>query len=84
MISSHDNVMAALSINKNHKLKVIDGFAKFNITGEFTEREQEKFKEKGYVIQKLLFSRAKFHLEPNVFTHQNNSLTKNSKPTTGI
>ena len=41
--------MAALSLNKNHKLKVIDGFAKFNITGEFTEREQEKFKEKGYV-----------------------------------
>ena len=41
--------MAALSINKNHKLKVIDGFATFNITGEFTEREQEKFKEKGYV-----------------------------------
>ena len=45
--SSHDNVMAALSINKNHKLKVIDGFATFNITGEFTEREQDKFKEKG-------------------------------------
>ena len=84
MISSHDNVMAALSINKNHKLKVIDGFAKFNITGEFTEREQEKFKEKGYVIQKLLFSRAKLYLEQNVYTHQNNSLTKNSKPTTGI
>jgi len=46
-VSSHDNVLAALSINKNHKLKVIDGFATFNITGEFTEREQEKFKEKG-------------------------------------
>ena len=56
MKSSHDNVMAALSINKNHKLKVIDGFATFNITGEFTEREQEKFKEKGYVTSSSDFS----------------------------
>ena len=40
--------MAALTLNKNHKLKMIDGFATFNVTGEFTEREQEKLKEKGY------------------------------------
>jgi len=47
-ISSHDNVEVALSLNKKFRKTITsDGFARFNITADFNEREQKKLAEKG-------------------------------------
>lgn len=58
--SSHDKVMAALCLNKNYKIEMKDGLATFNITGHFTEREQEHFQEKG---AKCIFTSEQFPKE---------------------
>ena len=50
-VSKHDKVEVALSLDKKFKKSLgPDGSVTFNITGEFDERDQKKFQEKGLVF----------------------------------
>merc|ERR1712002_255163 len=46
-VSEYDTVVAALNINRNYKVEIVNGFARFNVSADFTESQQKRFQTRG-------------------------------------
>ena len=78
-VSKHDKVEVALSLDKKFKKSLgQDGSVTFNITGEFDERDQKRFQEKGFIVQ-LPIKLLTINLEQPVSTRRSNFPKKNSR-----